>query len=368
MKDATLISRTKYKWDRNRTFYFVSAVLAEPSSDDGWPEIPANEISAHNASLLSGWRGHLIQLKSPILCHDDIRRIIVGNGFRIYPPFDLCDKEGISGALNGVSIPVGPVDVEKKMDLPDYAIKGLNLSVNSADAKQKYGLRIDIRDGTELEPLIEYFLRTTRQYTNQWWVSSALNPFDSGLRVSFPIQSSFDPHPVQIFKGAGEIETSWLGSNSTQGLIGFEKVLNNGIWGEILSSIAYNSRLEDAMHFHHEGIAAFMGNNDRNCIMNLALMFEVAENKARIFKDMKRFSKNKDLLNNPVVSTAKQAAVFRKLITDRDNIAHGREPIHMNSDVRNLIDYLEVSVEFMNSYLGICHEFGWEKVINTKFK
>lgn len=359
------ISGTKYRWDRNWLYYRVVAVLGEEKDPSGWPEVSGSEVDAYKARHKSNWKSFIFELNTPISVNSDVTHIIDTGKIRIYPPFQLNRKARITHVLDEITIPVGVSNVTETMQIPTYAVKGLQSDARFSDDSICYGLRIDCIDGLEYDDALEFFLRVVRQYTKQWWVASSQNPFDTGLRMSFEIENDFRPRDILRRKGAETIEAPWFGSAATQQFIGIEQPLSAQLWNEVARCVVLGYGLEDALQYFLNAVVSFMGYEDNQAVLNMALMFEVAENKMRILNNFKTLSKNKDILKLPSIATNDDIGVFRMIITDRDNIAHGRKPYHFYSNPKVMIDYLEKSADFIDRYLLACAKFPWEKVVKT---
>jgi hypothetical protein len=122
--------------------------------------------------------------------------------------------------------------------------------------------------------------------------------------------------------------------------------------------------IEPALQFLLDAVDDYMGYQARRCILNLALLFEVCENKSLLMENRRVKLKNKDLLRNPILTTGRLTDTFRKIITDRDHIAHGRAPYHYGADSAVIVEYLEAGTELINLYLEKCRAFGWDKALS----
>lgn len=359
------IEGTKFQWDRNWTHFRVAAVLGEDNAPDGWPEVSKDVVAEHNKNLKEGWTGYVFEMKTPVAVMPDVKDVIDTGKIRIYPPFALNRKGSISHVFDEVELPVGEYEAESKIQIPSHATKGATSELQLNDAENCHGLRIDCAEDTDLDEAIEFLLRVIRQYTKQWWVGTTHNPFDTGVRLQFHLGNDYSPRELLRYKGANELKSPWYGAGSTQGLIGFEEPLSVTSWRSVEGCIDAGYGVEDAMQYFFSAVVAFMSYDDRQAILNLALMFEVAENKARILKDMNAVSKNKGLLKSPNIANKGDVEIFRMLITDRDNLAHGRKPYHFAKDPPLMIEYLEKSAEFITRYLNLCQTLGWDKALKT---
>lgn len=362
-RSKTTAPKTRFRWNREIVYYWIVSVL-DPSKTPGkYPEATTEQKMLYECDILPEWRGHIIELKSPVMMLSGFSEAIRTDDFVIYSPFMLDRKSSITHALDDVKIPVLPeVDASRLYPIPDYAIRGAYSAVNNSDCNICHGIRIDTSKNTDPVLVLEMFLKLIRQYTLQWWVNSPRNPFDYGYRMSFGLTKNLSPRAVLMDGALNEIETPWAGNIATQTLIGIERKLSLEIWKQIAKSIESGGNAETVTSLFLEAISAFMAYDDLQTVLNLALVFEVAENKVRLLKGKNIENRNKKILSNPCIAEKGQIEIFRKIITDRDCIAHGRKPHHLHGTPTILAEYLDASTEFFNSYLNLCRKFGWDKV------
>src|SRR5262249_9201642 len=160
------------------------------------------------------------------------------------------------------------------------------------------------------------FLTLVRQYTKQWWVSSPRDPFDAGQRMAFQLRNNFRPRQLLEARGSSEVPAPWYGSAATQNLIGLEEPLTSSSWANVTQCFRQGAGVEPAIQFLLDAIDDYMGYQDTRCILNLALLFEVCENKCLLMEGRSAKSKNKDLLKNPILAKGKLNETFRRVITD----------------------------------------------------
>ncbi|WP_155767182.1 hypothetical protein [Mycobacterium colombiense] len=316
---------------------------------------------------LEGWWGYLLELPSPIFSVKDIKQIITLPKARIYPPFWLNKKEAFAHAFDEVLFPVGLGDVTSIIPIPGHAVKGVASETNvhtkgSPDAGPVSGLRIDCKSDENIDEIVARFLAVVRLYTSQWWVSSQRNPFDAGIRMSFHLADNFVPGDVPAVR-TRSIESPWFGHNSTQRLIGFEKPMNAEIWKTISQHLQSDLPLENGIAFYFDAVDDYMGFLDHDCVLHLALSFEVCENKSRLMDGRRIESKNKNLLSDPTLAKGELGRIFRKIVTDRDNIAHGRRPRHLSANSGIIKEYLSAGLELINLYLNKCTSYGWPEAL-----
>ncbi|NPD68710.1 hypothetical protein HN018_13135 [Lichenicola cladoniae] len=339
-------------WDRTTTYYSVVARFEENGNLDLWPL--SSEQIKHDPTrvALQGWRSFIFELRSPIACFRNPVQVITTPRFRIYPPFDLNKKSSLASVLDEVLVPMGSDHVNNYVAIPDHATKGLRVDVTKEGWNVCYGIRIDAINSEDVSSVLQRFLKLVRQYTRQWWVASPTNFFDTGIRLRFDMDQSFRPREVSSARDIGPLESTWAGMASVQQLINIEEPLGADAWKNVGLCLQQNIEPDPCLSFFLAAIEDYKGHSDSQCILNLALMFEIGENKARMIHKMKTFSRNKDLLNNATVSLAADVKVFRDLITDRDNIAHGKAAVKARND-QALQKYLSASFRFMQKYLPL---------------
>jgi hypothetical protein len=223
MAKRQLVKGTKFRWDRNWTFYRVTAVFDEGLSTDPWPETSARAKEEYDTDQQPNWTGHIITLTSPILSKRDISTVIATNKFRVYPPFWINKKASITSSFDEVTIPSGDQILGNRIPIPGYAVKGAVTEFRpDLNTEPMYGLRIDCTNDVELDELLSFFLTLARQYTKQWWVSSPRDPFDAGARMAFQLRRNFQPRELLEVRGAGKISATWHGSAASQTLVGLD--------------------------------------------------------------------------------------------------------------------------------------------------
>lgn len=348
-----------FQWKRDWQTYFVQSVLAQDTTKSEWPVVSEDERKLYENNVMPGWSGYILQLNNPILCHTKLCPVISGRNFRIYPPFLLNKKSGITHTFDDVAVPCSSTSVE----IPRFAVKGVLAEQRPFGASPAYGLRVDCENDIALGTLVQNFLLIVRQYTKQWWISSARDPFDLGLRMSFELQKGFIPRDILLAKALGEAKATWFGTVSTQGLTGLELPLNQNLWIEISRAMNHGQAIEQGIQLFLDAVEEYMNFRDQKCILDLALLFEICENKVLIMNSHKTKSKNKDILNQPNIADREMIATFKKIIVDRDNIAHGRKPVHYSRDSKIITIYLSIAANFLNKYLDKCRQFGWERVL-----
>lgn len=361
-KDTGLPAKTSL-WDRKWLHYRIAAVLpGDPDSPGDDSGMPSSDDSSTDSR--QGWSGYIIELPAPILALDDIVHVIELESARIYPPFKLNRQSAHTGLLSDVDIPVGIRELDKRVPIPEYAVKGLTINMQSDNrGEQLSGLRFDCKSGTNLDSLVATFLSTVRLYTHQWWVSSSRSPFDAGIRMSFDLDRNFAPIELPAARGREPAEAQWFGHAATQRFIGVEKILDADLWKNIGHHLALELPAENGLAFFFDAVNDYMGFQDNDCIMHLALAYEVCENKARIMNGQSPRSKNKQLLNDPILAKGDLGAVFRRIITDRDNIAHGRSPYFLAKEPQLIECYLSAGLELAQIYLTRCSEYGWREAL-----
>lgn len=350
----------KSKWDRSWTYARSMVKMKEGPPREEWPEVSLTEQQKYALSKKAGWRSFLFELATPISIVPSLDKIIFTEKLRVYPPFNISKKTPFFYDHDKVEIPVGESQITSKIKMPKYGTGHIRSNVHKGSITC-YGLRMDAADGVSIERSLSLFLRLIRQYSMQWWVASRTDPFDPGLRSTFEVNSDFTPREALFVRGAKFVASPWNPMAATQRKLGLERPVDAALWKSVGECMVFGGGVEDALQYYLDGIAAYMDYDDPQCIMNLALMFEVAENKVRALTGKPQLSANKDLLQSPTITSSESVSVFRKMITDRDNVAHGKKPYHLSREPKLIFEYLENGSDLMQRYLTKCVDIGWEK-------
>lgn len=351
---------TRFRWDRGIRWYRVVAVLDPNLTPGKFSALTPEDKNLYKENKKEDWVGNIFELKTPVLQEKEFSGIISTDKFNIYKPFYINKKSAIDHSFDDIFIPIN--HSHESVEIPDYAVRGVITDVNIKDCDVYYGIRIDTHKSVDANLVLELFLKLLRQHSYQWWLGSPRNPFDYGYRIGFDLENNFRPKHVQMDPESNEIESTWFGGAATQNLIGIEAPLNEKIWTRTKNAIVAGVESESALNFFFEAISSYMNYDNRNAIMYLALCFEVAENKIRILAGNKAESKNKKIIENPNILKEKKVPIFRKLITDRDNIAHGRQPYHIIRDPVLMVMYMDEIAEFISDYINLCKAYDWKKV------
>lgn len=353
-------------WPREWTYYRICPFFSDEDKAEKWPLLSAEEIAAHDSNVAEGWTSHIYALTTPITSLD-IKQIIVGSTFRLYPPFELNRKEAISHSFEGVTIPVGERHVAGQIDIPDYAVRGAKGDMSIYTANPRYGLRLDLRDDVKPSEFLNSALELVRQFTCQWWINTARNPFDEGIRLQFELQRDFSPRELLKCQGRQGQDGPWSGAFGTQPLLGHEAPLDETRWSMVAKCLRQGIAADFGVTLFNNAVESYMSFRDRDAILNLALQFEVSENRILLLSGKTDLKRNKDVLKNSKLISGSDKLLFRKLITDRDNVAHGRAPYHLRKSPDIMRDYLTAGRRLLDSYITKMNGFGWERAAELPF-
>lgn len=352
-------------WDRDWVYYLVKPTFTDEKADERWPTLSAAEVNAHQRDLIEGWSGHLYGMTTPITSYP-LQRVLSNDAFRLYPPFELNRRAAVTGSLTDIEIPTGTEVAGAATSVPDYAVTGVKGDMHINGAVPNYGLRLDIRDGIDLHTTVLDVLELVRQFTFQWWINTARNPFDQGARLHFELKSDFSPRTLLKYNGFQGKNGPWGGEMGVQPLCGHELPLDESRWLMIGRCIERGIKADFGITLFNNAVEHYMAFKDREAILNLALQFEVCENRCLLMDGKADLKKNKDLLKVTKLVRGKDRDLFRWIITDRDNIAHGRPPYHASKDPGLIRSYLSAGRRLIDSYLEKLNEFGLENAGNLK--
>lgn len=353
-------------WQREWRYYRICPVFSDEKSAEKWPSLGAEEVAAYEANVAAGWTSHIYSLTTPITSLD-IKEIIVGPFFRLYPPFELNRKEAVSHSFEEVKIPVGDRVVTREMEVPDYAIRGAKGDMSIFDATPKYGLRIDLHDDQKVSEFLSSTLELIRQFTFQWWINTARNPFDQGIRIQFELQQDFSPRGLLKCVGRQGQNGPWSGAFGTQPLLGHEVPLDHSRWKMVGHWLERRLSADFGVTLFNNAVESYMSFRDRDTILNLALQFEVSENRVLLLSGKTDLKRNKDILKKSTLVSGSDRELFRKLITDRDNVAHGRPPYHLRKSPEILKEYMTAGRRLVDTYVDRMNGFSWEKGAELPF-
>jgi hypothetical protein len=200
------------------------------------------------------------------------------------------------------------------------------------------------------------------QYTHQWWLRAPRSPFRGNVYLSAFINRDYNVRDEFYYKGAGEVESTWLGATESQELLGFEKLLTKETWHSCAMALERSIPAETGILAFSDAVAQYMADNDLRCLLNLTDSFEILANKKQMLDGHRPESRKDKLLEKTPLASSPSKAVITKLFADRDNVAHGRQPYALNRDGTTTIEsYLGAVGEVVETYLKTLKLGEWEK-------
>lgn len=362
-------------WDRNWTTYFVKPVFAEKPADGVlWPHLSSEEIQAHLDATLTGWECQLFQLPNPILVQRDVVDILAidrdGKSCRVYPPFSLNEVQDVAGAFTEVAVPQGEGEVIASTSISDSAVKGLSAeSSASEDYNYCRGVRLDVQAGHDTAKTLKALIDQIAQFTHQWWLRSPQAPFRGPLRLGASIDRNYQIMTELKYHGAGQVESAWYAARQLQKPLGFERPLTRGIWLLCIHNVRKSIPAETGLLSFSDALAHYMAGEDERCILDLAITFEILASKRLLADTGRTESKNKNLLEKSQLATGRTSEVIKKLILDRDHVAHGRPPFILghNSDI-TMETYLDAIRQVVNRYLELVQPGEWPQLASMRLE
>lgn len=356
-------------WDRTWQTYFVKPVFAE-KPDDGvlWPELPPEEIQAHQEATLTGWEMQLYQLPNPILVQRDVVDIMVvsseGTRCRVYPPFPLNEVQDVAGAFTDVAVPQGERQVMTSTPIPDSAVKGLSTETKESNSfAYCRGIRLDIQAGHNTSATLKALIDQVTQFTHQWWLRSPQTPFRGPLRLGASINRSHQIMTELKYHGVGQVESAWYAARQMQQPLGFERPLTKGLWLLCIHNVQNGFPAETGLLAFSDALAHFMAGEDERCILDLAITFEILASKRLLADTGKTESKNEKLLEKSRLAQGKAVDTIKKLLIDRDHVAHGRPPYIVGHKLEITLEtYLDAVRELVNRYLQFLQPGEWPQM------
>jgi len=358
------------QWDREWTVYGVKAAFAErPEEGLLWPERSSEDLSTHQSRKLPGWSALILKLPNPLLVSGFISDVceVCWEGKRAYlhGPFQLNEPEEIGAAFKDVLIPEqGKPFPDTGVAVPSSAVKGVQAQHQFNDAdKHCHGIRLDAEDGFSAVVFLKALTDHVAQRTYQWWLRSPGTPFHGLLRYAVELDAGHQIREMLRYRGAGPITGTWMATRQTQQLFGFERPVSREIWRDCVGSVISGSRVETGIMSFIDALGHYKSGDDERCILDLSICFEILESKRQLAEKGRSKSKNKQLLQTSILAQGRTLEMLKKLIVDRDHVAHGRRPyvIGKNSDV-SLSDYLAAVLSVVNRYIELLRPGEYEEL------
>jgi hypothetical protein len=190
------------------------------------------------------------------------------------------------------------------------------------------------------------------QYTYQWWLRSPQAPFRGPIFMGASIDNTGHILEELRYKGPQSIQSTWHGMVQTQKLLGLERALDEQTWLLCLDKVQRNIPAEVGILTFVDAIAHYMAGDDKRCLLDLTICFEILANK-RIYADGKKMETDNDkLLKKTSLADEGTKNVLRKLLIDRDHVAHGRDPYIVGKDPAVMIQYFDAIRAVINKYFA----------------
>jgi hypothetical protein len=321
----------------SRSVDFGRAAFASPPGVD-----PSGPAANYEQRLDRSWHAYIFELSTPIIHTGNFTEVIQGNGFRVYPPFNIGKGRSPFVAEDCAFVPDGNPETDwyEKFDYRSAnALTVYPPGTQREGVFRAYGLRIDARNIGYALFVYRRILNLVRCHTLQWWLLGALNPFDVKLRFysdldqrsRFLHRNQPDGHEVALagrYPVAGAVR-----------LLGVEFPLDNTIWISVRDAAIESFRTPLTNSLFCDALEKYFQADDNAAILSLAIYLDAAEaeERQRVGIGSKKNAK-RDLRKNPQILRYGNAEILKKLFVDRDNIAHAKSPVYANRSSEGLMN------------------------------
>lgn len=324
-------------------------------------ERPSGHAPQNNKDIMDGGEAQFFRLPNPLLTVKQITNCFSierdGKKGKLYPPFILNEKGQASGFVKDAEYPYGDAKIEGHAKFPETAVTGTTFEPSMSDMTiHCHAIRIDGESGFPRQEIYKHLLEHLSQYTYQWWLRSPVSPFRGPAFLGAFIDTDYNILPEFHYKSANETESIWHGMVQGQNLLGLERPLDERLWLFCLDKVQKKIPAETGILTFLDAIAHYMAGDDNRCILDLAISFEILANKRMYADGMKMRTKNKDLLKETTLAEGETRTILRKLIIDRDHVAHGRLPYIVNKTPSIMTHYFEAMKTVLNKYLSSLEE------------
>jgi len=314
------------------------------------------KIKPAKASTLQGGEAQFFQLPNPLITAKLLTSTFSiernGKKGKIYPPFSLNEKEKMTAFVKGAEYPLGGATVECYRKIPESAVTGVTLEPRiSPETEMRHAVRIDGELGFPTIEIFKQLLEQITQYTYQWWLRSPESPFRGPAFLGAFIDTNSNILEDSYIQGSVNTECVWHGMVQGQHLLGSEMPLDEKKWSMCINNIQNSIPAEMGILTFIDAIAHFMAGDDKRCILDLTICFEILANK-RLFADGSTMqTDNVKLLRKSRLADDDAKNILRKLIIDRDHVAHGREPYILSKEPSMMTQYFEAMGVVINNYV-----------------
>ncbi len=358
--------------------YGVKAHMSEEKSlEKGleWPNLSDSKIEAYHDSLAPDFESHIYLRPTSILVDvGEVTDVLTiqrdGKIVRIYPPFPVDEKSETSGAFNEVLVPEGTQCVERAVQLPSSAVRGVRMEHGVSDtAKWCRAFRLDVQHGVDAIEILNLLLDHISQYTHQWWIRASHNPMLGPLRMGGAITKDFNIATELRHRGAGEIESTWYGAVQYQPSLGFGSPLNKGWWLLAAHHTQERRKADQGMLAFYDGMADYMAGRDDKAILNLCIATEIMLSKHSIAILKRTPSKLAKAIRTTNLVEKPVREKLKNLTIDRNQIAHGREPYLIGRDQENSVEiYIQAVRHLAGGYLNAMPPGEWPAVMDLRLE
>lgn len=302
-----------------------------------------SSIKTSSEARPNGWEAYFLELNTPIVFTSALNDVIVGEGFRLYPPTQISNGRAPEIMARSAYIPAGTPQVNQFQYVDYQTSTGFSFSINQTEEFPVfycYGLRIDVR-----EELVDVFriqrrvLLAIRSICLQWWLLDSLNPFD--LKVRFTSTLIDDRSLIEVSR-SGELR---LPTQTRVELCGVEKALGPPQWSYLRHVLMTDAKTDLAQSLFCDALARFYNFDDASSTLHLALSLEAAEAGARR-KTGRKVDNNplRNLKKDPLLLGAGDYHILKKLFVDRGHIAHAESPPNLSADKEIITRYIAETV------------------------
>ncbi len=358
--------------------YMVKAKLSEESLEKNgrqWPELAPAEIEAYHQSLAPNFESHIYLWPNPILVNfQEVVDVLIvprnGKTIRIYPPFEVNEKSETSGAFSDILLPEGIKTVERTVEIPSSAVRGARMEHGDrSTTKWCRAFRVDAESGVDELTILKLLIDHITQHTHQWWIRAAHHPMLGPLRMGATITKDFKIIPELRYRGAGEIESTWYGAVQYQPNLGFGSPLTRGTWFLSAHHTQEGRRADQGLLTFYDGMADYMAGQDHKSILNLCIAVEIMLSKHSVAVLKHQPSKLERAIRTTNLIDDNTRDVLGKLVTDRNSVAHGREPHIITHDNRYSLEiYIRAVRQLVNSYLHAMPLGAWPQVMDLRLQ
>lgn len=368
------ISELSREWGQ----YLVKATLSEEkgaANGANWPDLSPAEIQAYRESLAPDFETHIHLFPNPIWM--DVKEVVDvltikrnGKIVRIYPPFEVDEPSETSGAFEEISVPEGDQKLERTVPIPSSTVRGARMEHGGSDTiKWCRAFRLDVEHGANALECVNLLLDHIRQYTHQWWIRASHNPRQGPMRMGGTVTKDFKVISELRHRGAGDIESTWYGAIQYQPHLGFGRPLTHGTWLLAYHHTQEERKADQGLLAFYDGMADYIAGRDDKAILNLCIAVEIMLSKHSISVLNRSPSRLEKAIRNTSLVDKPTRQILKNLSTDRNCVAHGREPyLIANREGNSVEGYLQAVCQLVNGYLNSIPLGTWRDTMDLQLK